>query len=270
MYTNKVCRYTVLAASFRYWQGNCVAYYSLTYFNNYDKDSLFGILNGLSVMIGGFSSQIIAAQISDRYEKQIPKIKPYVCIVMSLLGAITCSLCFLINYNFYFSMSMLFLEYLCGEGWMAPAVAMIQITIDVRYKGVAMGVFLFSTAIVGTIGTAIVGVVISGVTDQKKEGLIIALNTAIPCILAAFTFWISSIHYGRFKEQLEKEKDDAQAKASNLDISDVKTVLSYGHFKRTDSMRNAFEFRLEKELRVTRDYSSSVQPIKKRPLLMHS
>ena len=52
---------------------------------------------------------------------------------------------------------MLFLTYFLAEGWMAPAVAMIQLSIDVRYKGVAMGVFLFATAIFGTIGTLIIG-----------------------------------------------------------------------------------------------------------------
>ena len=79
---------------------------------------------------------------------------------MSMLGIVTTCMCFLFTFNFYFSMTFLFLTYLCAEGWMSPAVAMIQLTIDVRYKGVAMGVFLFATAIVGTIGTYIIGVVI--------------------------------------------------------------------------------------------------------------
>ena len=74
-----------------------------------------------------------------------------------LLGAVTTSLCFMLHFSFYFSMTMLFLTYLLAEGWMAPAVAMIQLSIDVRYKGVAMGVFLFATAIFGTIGSLIIG-----------------------------------------------------------------------------------------------------------------
>ena len=79
---------------------------------------------------------------------------------MSIIGIFTCSLTFMFSFNFYFSMTFLFLNYLCAEGWMSPAVAMIQATIDVRYKGVAMGVFLFATAIFGTIGTLIIGVII--------------------------------------------------------------------------------------------------------------
>ena len=201
MFTNKTCFYVVLAASFRYWQGYTIAYYAFTFFSGYDMDSQYGLFNGLSVMIGGFSSQLIAGQISDRYEKQYPQIKPYVCMGMSLLGIFTTCMCFLFTFNFYFSMAFLFLTYLCAEGWMSPAVAMIQLTIDVRYKGVAMGVFLFATAIVGTIGTYIIGVVIDDfhISSQQKQGWLIAVNTAGPCLVSTILFWVASIHYAKFK-----------------------------------------------------------------------
>ena len=81
-------------------------------------------------------------------------------MIMSLFGVVTTSLCFMFTFNFYFSMTFLFLTYLLAEGWMSPSVAMIQATIDVRYKGVAMGVFLFATAIFGTIGTLVIGALI--------------------------------------------------------------------------------------------------------------
>lgn len=64
------------------------------------------------------------------------------------------------TFSFYFSMSMLFLTYFLAEGWMSPAVAMIQGTIDVRYKGVAMGVFLSLTGVAGMIGTLVIGAVV--------------------------------------------------------------------------------------------------------------
>lgn len=81
-------------------------------------------------------------------------------MVMSLLGIVTNAMCFMFYFNFYFSMTWLFLTYLLAEGWMSPAVAMIQATIDVRFKGVAMGVFLFATAIFGTIGTFVIGAIV--------------------------------------------------------------------------------------------------------------
>ena len=61
MYTNNVCFYTVLGACFRYWQGYSIAYFCQTFFADYNMNNTYGLLNGLSVMIGGFSSQIIAA-----------------------------------------------------------------------------------------------------------------------------------------------------------------------------------------------------------------
>ena len=79
---------------------------------------------------------------------------------MSLIGIVTNAFCFMFSFNFYFSMAWLFLNYLLAEGWMSPGVAMIQATIDVRYKGVAMGVFLFATAIFGTIGTFVIGAMV--------------------------------------------------------------------------------------------------------------
>ena len=157
MWRNHVCFYVVLGACFRFWQAYSIAYFALKFFSDYDKNNQYGLLNGLSVMFGGFSSQLIAGQISDRGEGKYPRTKPYVCMIMSLLGVVTNSICFMFTFNFYFSMTFLFLTYLLSEGWMAPAVAMIQATIDVRFKGVAMGVFFFATGIFGMIGTFIIG-----------------------------------------------------------------------------------------------------------------
>lgn len=109
MFTNKICLYVVLGACFRYWQGYTIAYFALTFFADYEMPNMYGICNGISIMVGGFSSQLIAAQISDRYESKMIKVKPYVCIVMSLLGVVTSSLCFFFSFNFYFSMAFLFL-----------------------------------------------------------------------------------------------------------------------------------------------------------------
>ena len=157
MWANHVCFYVVLGACGRYWQSYSIAFFAFNFFTDFGKNDIYGLLNGLSVMIGGFASMLLAGQISDRCEGKYPRTKPYVCVAMSLLGFVTTALCFMFTFNFYFSMAFLFLSYLLAEGWMAPAIAMIQATIDVRYKGVAMGIFLSVTGIVGTIGTFIIG-----------------------------------------------------------------------------------------------------------------
>lgn len=135
---------------------------------------------------------------------------------MSIIGIFTCSLTFLFSFNFYFSMVFLFLNYLCAEGWMSPAVAMIQATIDVRYKGVAMGVFLFATAIFGTIGTLIIGVIIDDfhITSQSRKGWLLAVNTALPCLCSSILFYVASHHYAKFRKNLEEENEEVEVKAS--------------------------------------------------------
>ena len=59
MWTNKVCFYVTLGACFRFWQGYSIAYYALKFFSDYNMNDQFGVLNGLSVMIGGFTSQMV-------------------------------------------------------------------------------------------------------------------------------------------------------------------------------------------------------------------
>ena len=56
MWNNKVCFYVVLGGCFRFWQGYSIAYFAQQYFADYHMNNVYGLLNGLSVMIGGFSS----------------------------------------------------------------------------------------------------------------------------------------------------------------------------------------------------------------------
>lgn len=76
------------------------------------------------------------------------------CVPVSLL-------LFLVNGSFWFSMFMLFLDYLLCEGWGSPVYSMIQTVIDVKYKGVAIGVFQFGTTISGTLAVVTLGFVIT-------------------------------------------------------------------------------------------------------------
>ena len=218
MFTNKVCLFVVLGAMCRFWQGYTISYYAYSYFTEFHHDDQFSILNAMSVLVGGFGSNLIAGQISDRFEAKNNRIKPYLMVLMSGCGVITASLCFLFQFSFYFSMTMLFLLYLLAEGWMSPAVSMIQVSIDVRYKGVAMGVFLFATSLTGTAATLVVGVMDTKyhVKEQIGKGKVIWLNTALPCVLAMVFFYISGIYYDRFRRNLAKEVEEVQEKASQF------------------------------------------------------
>merc|ERR1719464_351686 len=68
MATNKTCLFVMLGGCARFWQGYTIAFFALDFFKGYGKEDAFGVLNSLAVLIGGFSSNVIAGQLSDRLE----------------------------------------------------------------------------------------------------------------------------------------------------------------------------------------------------------
>lgn len=104
---------------------------------------------------------MFAGYVSDKYEKVNYRTKSWVAVGQSLFVVPVSLLLFLVPGNFNFSIVMLFLDYLLCEGWISPIYAMIQTVIDVKYKGVAIGVFQFGTTISGTIAVVVLGYVIT-------------------------------------------------------------------------------------------------------------
>lgn len=133
------------------------AFYMISYFNYYNQQVLFGVVQAAVILLGGLPSSLIAGKISDKYEKVNYRTKSYLATGLSLAGVPLFCLLFLTHGNFWSSVVILFFENLLCEGWMAPSIAMIQQVIDVKFKATAVGVFFFSTAIAQTISTVVVG-----------------------------------------------------------------------------------------------------------------
>lgn len=104
---------------------------------------------------------MFAGYVSDKYESVNYRTKSWVAVGMSLACVPVSLALFLIDGSFVFSVTMLFLDYLLCEGWISPIYAMIQTVIDVKYKGVSIGVFQFGTTISGTLAVAVLGIVIT-------------------------------------------------------------------------------------------------------------
>jgi len=109
----------------RFWQGYTISYYAIKYFSVYKEPALYGIFNALSVLIGGFCSNMFAGYISDKYENANYRTKSWVAVGMSALAVPISLLLFLVNGSFKVSMTFLFLDYLLCEGWISPIYAMI-------------------------------------------------------------------------------------------------------------------------------------------------
>ena len=205
----------------RFWQGYTLSYFSIKYFNGtFDDPKLFGTINAIAVLVGGFTSNIVGGYISDKYDNVNYRTKSYVGMWMSLLGAPVSAVCFLTSFSFWFSMTMLFLVYIVCEGWMAPNMSMIQTMIETKYKAVSIGVFLFFTTISGTICTVTLGALIDTYAehDMKTLGYILAASASIPCLVAAFCFYMAGFHYAEFKSKATEEKAAALDHVESLKV----------------------------------------------------
>jgi MFS family permease len=208
------CTFWILMGGMcRFWQGYTISYFCIKYFAIYKKPAEYGIANALCVLIGGFISNMFAGYISDKYEKVNYRTKSWVAVGMSAIGVPVSLALFLVNASFGFSITMLFLDYLLCEGWISPSYAMIQAVIDVKYKGVAIGVFSFGTTISGTLAAVILGLVITAEDAEEQQGLgeILAISTAIPCFLASLCFYRAGTFYVEFKKSFEEEKVKAMS-----------------------------------------------------------
>jgi hypothetical protein len=238
----------MLGGMCRFWQAFAIIYFSIAFFAVYQMPIQYGLWNAFSVSVGGFGSSMIAGYISDKYEKRNLMTKALVAAIMSFNSIFTCMLLFLVTGSFAFSMSMVFVTYLFGEGWLAPTFAMIQTVIDVQYKGAAIGVFQFATAMSGTMALVTVGSIISGLnidvlTDQRALGYILALNTVLPCIAATFCFYMAGTHYVAQMTQKKIDKHEAlEVAASNLIMMSKQNISalikSRAHYSDISSQHN--------------------------------
>ena len=169
------------------------------------------------MLVGGFTSSIAAGIICDKYEPINYRTKSYVIVTQSLLAVPICAIAYLCNSSFTVSMLFLFFEYLFAEGWMPAVLSMLLTCIQVEFKGVAVGIFLFCTTIVGTIAVWFDAEMIKSLEateDPIQIGKIVALSTTVPCLIAAFCFWKAGIYYAEVKTKQTKVKEEAIDKVS--------------------------------------------------------
>lgn len=128
-----------------------------------------------------------------------------------------CTLAFVVHSPFSVSITALFLEYLLCEGWMPPAMSMLQTCMDTRFKGVSIGIFLFATTISGTVAVSFTAQMIKyfdAKDDPEKIGKIIGFSTTVPCFFAAICFYKAGVHYAKQKASMVTVVEDAMEKVS--------------------------------------------------------
>lgn len=128
----------LLAATFRYFGGFSLGFWSATFFkNNYPNfTNEFSVLNAVVVIFAGLPSAYIGGYLSDKLEGKNPRIKGYV----SGLGALSATpfifITFVLRLNFYIGMASYFVAYFLAEAWYGPAHAQINKIFPSEFQGI--------------------------------------------------------------------------------------------------------------------------------------
>ena len=155
IFSNPTQRNIVIAGSFRFFGGYAIAFYKPAFFlNNYQAfENEFSYTNAVICSVLGFSSSLIGGIISDRWRKDDPKTKTYVCLASSLIACPFITLCFLTSNDFWLSVTMLALNYSCAEAWSAPAVTMLLDSSSPKNQGFVVNAYILFCTAAGTIST---------------------------------------------------------------------------------------------------------------------
>ena len=78
--------------------------------------------------------------------------------------------------------------------------------------------------------------------------------------MASVFFYISGVYYGRAKKRIEKEKQDAMAKAQKFTFENNReSIHSYGMYE-YDQATRSYKFEKVSNIRAVRSYSGAFQP----------
>lgn len=98
----------------------------------------------------------------------------------------------------------LFIEYLLSTGWGQPAIGILSTVCDPSIRGTAVSVFFFLITIFGVVAPmgyqAMFNIYGLNPYEEPREfGIMVALCTIIPCILAIPCFYVAGVKYSWYK-----------------------------------------------------------------------
>jgi hypothetical protein len=116
------------------------SYSPVKYFNFYGRETTFSVINACCVIFGGCTSCLLSGKIAERFDKKTYRAKSLVSTTMCSIAVPLCLGLFLVH-NFVLSSTLLFLYDPLCLGYYAPVMSMIQVSVDVKNKGAAIGAF---------------------------------------------------------------------------------------------------------------------------------
>lgn len=207
LFSNPTCRWCAGGGFFRFFGGYSIGFFLPKYFSLVypEKVKVYSVGYAFCVSLMGFLSSILGGYVSDKYEKEgILMTKAYVCLGSALAGTLCFALCTLIQSSFWFSLIMIALEYFCAENWIAPVITMMLNTVSPENKGAIVSVFLFSSTIGGTIGTALAQAMFNQFEAKdhpERTGYILCAFVAFSYLGSMPFFFAAGRNYKAVKEE---------------------------------------------------------------------
>jgi hypothetical protein len=144
MVHNDTARWILLAACLKTQESIAMSLFTGEYFRIYPGyEREFQNYSMLAQLLGAFICTIFTAWICDRYDYEVYMTKAWICIGTTLISIPCCLLIYLVQSNFYVSMSGVFIEYLLSTCWGQPAIGILSSVVDPDIRGSAIGVFFF-------------------------------------------------------------------------------------------------------------------------------
>lgn len=120
MFQNDTARWILLAACLKTQESIAMSLFTGEYFRIYPgRDRDFQNYSMLAQLIGAFICTILTAWICDYYDLMLGHYmtKAWICIGTTLISIPCCLLIYLVQQNFFLSMSGVFIEYLLSTCW---------------------------------------------------------------------------------------------------------------------------------------------------------
>lgn len=126
------------------------------------------MLNAIILTVFGFTSNLAAGLIGDKFEKKFPMTKGWITCLSTFLSIPFIVLCCLPHGNFYISIASIAAYILISGGYHATAVTMIENTVSSEETGKMVSAWQLYTNLCQTISPAIFSFIAAGLNAKAN------------------------------------------------------------------------------------------------------
>lgn len=210
IYQNPTSRYILAAASFRFFGGYAIGFFKPQYFQAVYPEftSQFSVTNAALASVLGFTSALTGGILADKFRKDDPMTKSYICIASSLLASPAIAAAFLLQDDFWVSISLLGVNYLFAEATGSPSITMLLDTTSPKNPGLTVAVYLLFATLAGTLSTTLLDALNTylGAADHVETyGYTLAGFTLFSYLGSVPFFYLAGKSYTEFQNEKEKK-----------------------------------------------------------------